>query len=72
MKFTITTLTQQEVEDRRPKCGNCRFWKLWNGTSDGLCRRRSPVMSRDANLPVHPRVCDDYWCGEWEAKPSAP
>ena len=66
---------KMEGSGMNEKCGSCRFWRDLEDDGLGLCRRRSPTEA----VKVHPDLCSsdlwpttftDWWCGEFEPRPT--
>lgn len=50
------------------RCEICRFWNGFRGVRQGECRKKCPVVTVIANIPVtvFPGTTDNWWCGEFE------
>lgn len=57
--------------EKKTRCETCRFYDADRGLSfSGKCRRNAPLVT--TAISVWPRVDNDDWCGEYEAKAITP
>lgn len=56
------------MEERTPKCSNCRFYKEYSGRV-GHCKRYPPTVyacdEENSTNVQSPLVSEDDWCGEF-------
>ncbi len=69
----------ETVDDARPSCGTCRFWKPAAGSKEsrgwGQCKRMPPALPevKDEKLVlagIWPSTDERDWCGEWQSTES--
>ncbi len=64
-------------EERKERCETCRFWaagEYGDGDTAEECRRYPPTVTPghpNADSQLLPLTVADFWCGEWQAKPTS-